>query len=161
RGLNGLGTDAVLIPALVRALLLRMRVGEAEDRILGQGGCGVRTECERAEDGNAERPSRRRSAHWDLPCSLSGRSYPAYAEGTTQLSSAALQLTMRAPRAVLHAGLARRQRRLALCVIDGRGDLARIGDPDEAELAVVGAGGVEVDRADAQEPVAEPLVGVD
>src|SRR6185369_6419206 len=86
RGLNGLGTDAVLIPALVRALLLRMRVGEAEDRILGQGGCGVRTECERAEDGNAERPSRRRSAHWDLPCSLSGRSYPAYAEGTMQLT---------------------------------------------------------------------------
>src|SRR6185369_12607823 len=96
RGLNGLGTDAVLIPALVRALLLRMRVGEAEDRILGQGGCGVRTECERAEDGDAERPSRRRSAHWDLPCSLSGRSYPTYAEGTTQLSSAAAQLKMRA-----------------------------------------------------------------
>ena len=34
-------------------------------------------------------------------------------------------------------------------------------DPDEAEIGVVGAGGVEVDRADAQDPLAEALVGVD
>ena len=106
RGLDGLRIDAVLITALVRALLLRMRVGEAEDRVLGQGGCGARTECERAEDGNAERPSRRRSAHWDLPCfpwppaspvrrAASVRAYPTYADGTTHVSFAATQLKIR------------------------------------------------------------------
>ena len=63
-------------------------------------------------------------------------------------------------RAVLHA-LRAGQCRLALGAVDGRGDPARAGDPDEAEIAVVGAGGVEVDRADAQEPVAEALLGVD
>ena len=37
----------------------------------------------------------------------------------------------------------------------------RVGDPDEAELAVVGAGGVEVDRPHAQQAVAQRLLGVD
>ena len=49
----------------------------------------------------------------------------------------------------------------ALRAVDGPHDLRRDRDADEAELGVVGARGVEVDRPDPQDPLEERLVGVD
>src|SRR4051812_36409415 len=49
----------------------------------------------------------------------------------------------------------------ALRAVDGADDLVRVGDAAEREVAVVGAGRVEVHRADAQDAVDEALLGVD
>jgi hypothetical protein len=46
-------------------------------------------------------------------------------------------------------------------VVDRLDDLVRVADAVKGEVAVVGAGGVEVDGADAQDPRDEGLVGVD
>src|SRR4029079_5339295 len=45
--------------------------------------------------------------------------------------------------------------------LDGRADLVGVRDPAEREVAVVGAGRVEVDGPDAEDPVEQALVRVD
>ena len=52
-------------------------------------------------------------------------------------------------------------RRLLLRLVDRRDDVPGRGDALELELRVVGRGGVEVDGADAQDPLEQRLVGLD
>ena len=59
------------------------------------------------------------------------------------------------------ARLPRKPARGALGAFDPRNDLIGVGDADEAEVAVVGAGGVEVDGADLDHALEQRLARVD